>query len=91
MAPMVVAKSETQSLIMSKERLNLNDVDISVIKDVKNQTQDRWDGEAQIQYDSKGDDTIFIQADRYSIAQLVTNLLSNALKFIKRYDGIVSV
>jgi two-component system, OmpR family, sensor histidine kinase VicK len=85
-----VTKIETQSLILNKERLNLNDVVISSIKDVKNQIQDRWGGGAQILYESI-DDTIFIQADRYRVAQLVANLLSNALKFIKRYDGIVSI
>src|SRR5215471_5470920 len=85
-----VTKIETQSLILNKERLNLNDVVISAIKDVKNQIQDRWGGGAQILYESR-DDTIFIEADRYRVAQLVTNLLSNALKFIKRYDGIVSI
>jgi signal transduction histidine kinase len=86
-----VTKIETQSLILNKERLNLNDIVISAIKDVKNQSQDRWGGGAQILYESKGDDTIFIEADRYRIAQLVANLLSNALKFVKRYDGIVSI
>ncbi|HYV52794.1 MAG TPA: histidine kinase dimerization/phospho-acceptor domain-containing protein, partial [Candidatus Eisenbacteria bacterium] len=86
-----VTKIETQSLILNKERLNLNDVVISAIKDVKNQTQDRWVGEAQILYESKGDDTIFAEADRYRVAQLVANLLSNALKFVKLYDGIVSI
>jgi two-component system, OmpR family, sensor histidine kinase VicK len=85
-----VTKIETQSLILNKERLNLNDVVTSAIKDVKNQVQDRWGGGAQILYESRKD-TIFIQADRYRVAQLVANLLSNALKFIKRYDGIVSI
>ena len=42
------------------------------------------------EYESR-DDTIFIEADRYRVAQLVTNLLSNALKFIKRHDGLVSI
>jgi len=86
-----VTKIETQSLILNKERLNLNDVVISTIKDVKNQIQDRWGGEAQISYESKGDDTIFIQADRYRISQLVANLLSNALKFVKPHVGLVSI
>jgi signal transduction histidine kinase len=86
-----VTKIETQSLILNKERLNLNDVVISAIKDVKNQIQDRWGGGAQILYESKGEDSIFIEADRSRVAQLVANLLSNALKFIKRYDGIVSI
>ena len=42
-------------------------------------------------YESKGDDSILIEADRYRVARLVTNLLSNALKFVKRHDGIVSI
>ncbi len=85
-----VTKIETQSLILNKERLSLNDVVISAIKDVKNQIQDRWSGGAQILYESN-DDTIFIDADRYRVAQLITNLLSNALKFVKRHDGLVSI
>jgi signal transduction histidine kinase len=85
-----VTKIETQSLILNKERLNLNDIVLSTIKDVKDQIQDRWVGEAQILYESR-DDTIFIEADRYRVAQLVTNLLSNALKFVKRHDGLVSI
>ncbi|HXP52246.1 MAG TPA: HAMP domain-containing sensor histidine kinase, partial [Bacteroidia bacterium] len=85
-----VTKIETQSLILNKERLNLNDVVISAIKDVKNQIQDSWGGGAQILYESN-DDTIFIEADRYRVSQLVTNLLSNALKFVKRHDGLVSI
>jgi len=86
-----VTKIETQSLILNKERLNLNEIVLSTIKDVKNQIQDRWVGEAQILYESKGEDSIFIEADRYRVAQLVTNLLSNALKFVNRYDGLVSI
>jgi two-component system, OmpR family, sensor histidine kinase VicK len=86
-----VTKIETQSLILNKERLNLNEIVLSTIKEVKNQIQDRWGGGAQILYQSKGDDIIFIQADRYRVAQLVTNLLSNALKFVRRYAGIVSI
>jgi signal transduction histidine kinase len=84
-------KIESQSLILNKERLNLNQTVLSTIKDVKDQIQDRWVGRAQILYESKGDDTFFIEADRYWVAQLVTNLLSNALKFVKRQDGLVSI
>src|SRR5215472_723236 len=86
-----VTKIETQSLMLNKERLNLNDVVISAIKDVKNQIQERWGGGAQILYESNGDDTIFIQADRYRISQLVANLLSNALKFVKPHVGLVYI
>jgi signal transduction histidine kinase len=86
-----VTKIETQSLILDKEQLNLNDIVVSTIKDIKNQIQHRWVGGARILYESKGDDIIFIKADKYRVAQLVTNLLSNALKFVKRHDGLVSI
>ncbi len=87
-----VTKIETQSLILDKERLNLNDIIVGAIKDIKNQIQDNsTSGGAQILYESKADDIIFIEADRYRVAQLVTNLLSNALKFVKGYDGLISI
>ena len=35
-----VTKIETQSLILDKERLNLNDIIVGAIKDIKNQIQD---------------------------------------------------
>jgi two-component system, OmpR family, sensor histidine kinase VicK len=84
-----VTKIESQSLILNKEQLNLNDIVVSAIKDIKNQIQDG--GQAQMLYESKGDDIILIEADRYRITQLVTNLLSNALKFVKGYGGLVSI
>jgi signal transduction histidine kinase len=88
-----VTKIETQSLILHKEQLNLNDIVVSAIGDVKNQIQYNSvsGGGVQILYESKGDDTIFIEAHRYRIAQLVTNLLSNAIKFVKQYDGLVYI
>ena len=87
-----VTKIETRLLILNKERLNLNEIVVSAIKDIKNQIQDnsRSSG-AQILYESKADDIIFIEADRYRVVQLVTNLLSNALKFVKGYDGLISI
>ena len=81
-----VTKIESQSLILNKERVNLNDVIISTIQDIKSQIYNNNNSsrsEAQITYESKADDVIFIKADRYRIAQVVTNLISNAVKFVK--------
>jgi signal transduction histidine kinase len=88
-----VTKIESQSLILNKELVNLNDVIISTIQDIKSQIYDNNSSrsEAQITYESKADDVILIQADRYRIAQVVTNLISNAIKFVKGYNGIVSI
>jgi signal transduction histidine kinase len=37
------------------------------------------------------EDIIIVEADRQRIAQVVSNLLTNAIKFTKKYGGVVSV
>jgi signal transduction histidine kinase len=84
-----VTKVESQSLILNKERLNLNDVTTGTIQDIKNQI-DNSSG-IRVQYEYKGDDIIFLQADRYRLTQVITNLVNNAIKFVKENDGAISV
>ena len=84
-----VSKIEGQSLILNKERLNLNDVISNAIQDIKNHIDDTIGG-VQVMY-IKADDVIFLEADRYRVTQVVTNLLNNAVKFVKGYDGTVSI
>ena len=84
-----VSKIEGQSLILNKERLNLNDVILNAIQDIKNHIDDTISG-VQVLY-NKADDVIFLEADRYRVTQVVTNLLNNAVKFVKGYDGTVSI
>jgi two-component system sensor histidine kinase VicK len=83
-----VTKIESQSLILNKERLNLNDVIASAIQDIKNQIDDSTG--LGVLFQSK-DDIIFLEADRYRITQVVTNLVSNAVKFVKEYNGTISI
>jgi signal transduction histidine kinase len=83
-------KIESQSLILNKERLNLNDVISNGIQDIKNQIDYTSSG-VKVMNESKADDVIFLEADKYRVTQVVTNLLSNAVKFLKGYDGNVYV
>ena len=83
-------KIESQSLILNKERLNLNDVISNGIQDIKNQIDYTSSG-VKVMNESKADDVIFLEADKYRVTQVVTNLLSNAAKFLKGHDGNVYV
>ena len=84
-----VSKIEGQSLILNKERLNLNDVILNAIQDIKDHVDDTICG-VQVMY-NKADDVIFLDADRYRVTQVVTNLVNNAVKFVKGYDGTVFI
>ncbi|MFZ0894694.1 MAG: HAMP domain-containing sensor histidine kinase [Candidatus Nitrosopolaris sp.] len=84
-----VTKIESQSLILNKERFNLNDVISNGIQDIKNQIDYTSSG-VKVMNVSKSDDVIFLEADKYRVTQVVTNLLSNAVKFVKD-DGTVYI
>jgi two-component system sensor histidine kinase VicK len=76
-----VTKIETKSLSLNEELFNLNEVILNTIADSKN----------QIAKDNKGNDVIlqlinfnksvFIKADKDRISQVISNLISNAIKF----------
>lgn len=83
-------KIERRSLILNKERLNLNDVISNGIQDIKNQIDYTSSG-VKVMNGTKADEVIFLEADKYRVTQVVTNLLSNAVKFLKGYDGTISV
>jgi signal transduction histidine kinase len=83
-----VTKIESQSLVVHKELLNLNEVISGAVQDIiKNQFGSRG---GQILYDSI-EDTILVEADRFRLNQVVSNLLSNAVKFTKRNGGTIHI
>lgn len=83
-----VTKIESQSLVIHKERLNLNETISSAVQDIiKNQFGGRG---GQISYESI-DDTILVEADRLRLVQVVSNLLSNAVKFTKKNGGTIHI
>ena len=71
---------ESQSLALDKEKLNLNDLILEVLKDYVNKEKTQM---VKIVYDFKNIDDVIIEADRDRIAQVICNLLDNAFKFTK--------
>jgi two-component system sensor histidine kinase VicK len=87
-----VTRIESDSLQLNKDDFSLNDLVTQVMQDYKNQTiSDKkikliYDGEL----DSSKDHTRIIQADRYRINQVISNLVSNSVKFTKE-TGTISI
>ena len=81
-----VTKIESHSLILHKERFNLNEVISNTIQDIsRNQISN---GKVKLRYELDKD-LLFIEADKERITQVISNLLSNAVKFTK--EGTISI
>jgi signal transduction histidine kinase len=81
-----VTKIESHSLILHKERFNLNEVISNTIQDIsRNQISN---GKVKLRYEFDKD-LLFIEADKERITQVISNLLSNAVKFTK--EGTISI
>ncbi|HEX7208424.1 MAG TPA: HAMP domain-containing sensor histidine kinase, partial [Nitrososphaeraceae archaeon] len=81
-----VTKIESHSLILHKERFNLNEVISNTIQDIsRNQISN---GKVKLRYEFDKD-LLLIEADKERITQVISNLLSNAVKFTK--EGTISI
>jgi signal transduction histidine kinase len=77
-----ITRIESQSLKLNKERFNLNDLISNVMQDYRNQVEKDRDN-ISLLYESKNDAIFFVEADRHRVTQVISNLLNNAIKFIK--------
>jgi two-component system sensor histidine kinase VicK len=77
------ARIESQSLNLHKEIFNIDEVILDALADVKSQLSS--DQRINIQYDFSKEllSPIYVEADRYRLMQVISNLLNNAIKFIK--------
>ncbi len=84
-----VTRIESQTLKLTKEEFDINDVISSIVGDYRSILLDNEDNiNLNIQYEPK---SIILNADKDRIAQVISNLLSNAVKFITKEKGIIFV
>ncbi len=82
-----VTKIESQSLKLNKEKFDINKKILNVIKDVEKQISDP--NKLKILF-TEPRETIFVDADKGRIYQVISNILNNAIKFTKEGTILVS-
>lgn len=84
-----VTRIESQTLKLTKEEFDLNDVISSIVGDYRSILLDNENNiNLNIQYEPK---SIILNADKDRIAQVISNLLSNAVKFTTKEKGAMFV
>jgi signal transduction histidine kinase len=76
-----VTKIESQSLRLTKERLNVNEVILAVIADHGSNMKKMSTGNTNVKIALSSKDDAFVMADRSRLYQVFANLLNNAIKF----------
>ena len=82
-----VAKIESGSLILKKEKFNLKEMITEILSEYEQKIKNR--NSMKISYESRDNNAIIIEADRSRLCQVIYNLLSNAIKFTN--DGSITV
>jgi signal transduction histidine kinase len=83
-----ITRIESQSLKLNRERFDLNDLISTVVQDHRKEIE-KDNHNITLLYESEKDINFLVEADRYRIIQVISNLLDNAVKFTK--EGSVSV
>jgi signal transduction histidine kinase len=80
-----VTRIESNSLQLTKEQFNINDVILDVMTDMQRQIAN--DKVKLFSYKPK--EEVFVEGDKERIIQVISNLLNNAIKFTE--EGTISV
>ena len=81
-----VTKIESQSLKLNKEIFNLNDIITNTIQDIVINKDFFKNTHIKLLYEPKD---IFIEADKQQLTRVISNFLTNAIKFTK--EGTISI
>ena len=79
-----ITKIESRTLKLNKEKFNINEKIRNVIADLK--SKENQENEIEISFESKAD-PIVVEADHLRIYQVVSNLLTNAVRSTKKSSG----
>jgi signal transduction histidine kinase len=82
-----VAKIEGGSLFLKKEKFNIKEMITEILSEYEQKIKSIKN--IKLSYDSQGNDSLTIEADKSRLCQVVYNLFSNAIKFTK--DGSITV
>jgi signal transduction histidine kinase len=86
-----VTRIESQNLNLKLEQLNLDEIISNAINDAKRCHEIKENVSLLYQRDKYGDDdSVFVQADRGRLNQVISNLISNAIKFTKEGSIVVN-
>ena len=94
-----VTRIESKTFTLNKQKLNINEVIVDVIEDYRDQIE-KSDNQKElayerIVYENNNNEDIIIQADRERLTQVISNLLSNVIKFTKNIksgeDRVISI
>ena len=83
-----VTRIESQTLLLNKEQFDIRDLVSSVIEDYKDRTKDS-NIKFSIKNNNNSNNPIFVEVDGDRIIQVLSNLLSNSIKFTNR--GEISI
>jgi two-component system sensor histidine kinase VicK len=83
-----VTRIESHTLNLNKEQFNLNDIILNVIEDHGNQIREANLDNIKLLYEPE-EDIILVEADKARLTQVISNLVSNAIKFTK--EGTISI
>lgn len=83
-----VTKIESHSLNLNKECFNLSDIISNALEDVNNQSAKSNNLKLKLFYEPNCEG-IFVEADKERIAQVISNLLNNAVRFTE--EGTISI
>jgi len=84
-----VAKIESKSLVLNKERFDLKGVVSNAIEDCNNQIRLSGANDKIKLFYKPVHYTVLVEADKHRFAQVISNFLSNAIKFTR--EGTISV